>query len=114
MTENFNEGYISCSKCRHNENASTALKCEICGHQLQKAATSPKPLIFGLILLLGILGAGGYFLFRDKLTTAQTQNVIAVEKEFCCVINPMLMPKMEFKNLQQVIMMKHLSFLKKR
>jgi branched-chain amino acid transport system substrate-binding protein len=74
MTENFNEGYISCSKCGHNENASTALKCEICGHQLQKRAASPKPLIFGLILLLGILGGGGYFLFKDKFTTAQTQN----------------------------------------
>ena len=82
MIENFNEGHITCPKCGHEENPTTALKCEICGHQLQKASASNKPLIFGLIVLLvGILGGGGYFLFKDKLSTAKTQNtdnVVAV------------------------------------
>jgi branched-chain amino acid transport system substrate-binding protein len=71
MAENYSD---TCPNCGHDKNSSTALKCEICGHQLQKASASPKPFIFGLILLLGILGGGGYFLFKDKLTTAQTQN----------------------------------------
>jgi phosphate transport system substrate-binding protein len=64
MTNDFN--YITCPKCGHDRNPSTAKKCEICGHSLAKkgsgAALNGCLLVggFGLFALLG----AGYFLLR--------------------------------------------------
>jgi phosphate transport system substrate-binding protein len=62
---NTNFNYLTCPKCGHDRNPSTAKKCEICGQKLgNKGAGSPLPLLllggFGLLALLG----GAYFGFR--------------------------------------------------
>lgn len=60
MANEFN--YITCPKCGHDRNPSTAKKCEICGQALGKKS-SPLPLLlgcgFGLLTLAG-LGFFGY------------------------------------------------------
>ncbi|MEB3274518.1 MAG: ABC transporter substrate-binding protein [Prochlorothrix sp.] len=64
MTYDSDLQLIKCPKCNHDQNPSTARKCEICGFQLHKS----KPnflLIGGVIALLGL--GGGAIAFRDQL-----------------------------------------------
>jgi phosphate transport system substrate-binding protein len=67
MANDFNTdfNYITCPKCGHDRNPSTAKKCEICGQTLgKKGAGGSLPLLlaggFGLLALLG----AGYFGWR--------------------------------------------------
>lgn len=64
MTNDFNT--ITCPKCGHDRNPSTAKKCEICGHSLAKKGSGlplAGCLLMGGFALLALSGAG-YFLLR--------------------------------------------------
>ncbi|MHC5823548.1 MAG: substrate-binding domain-containing protein [Nostoc sp.] len=61
MTQNYSYNNVKCSKCGHDQNASTSRKCEICGNPLKKALVPP----FVFVVLAGlIVAAGGYFAFK--------------------------------------------------
>ncbi|MEH2324502.1 MAG: substrate-binding domain-containing protein [Nostoc sp.] len=61
MTQNYSYNNVKCSKCGHDQNASTARKCEICGNPLKKSSVPP----FVFVALAGlIVVAGGYFVFQ--------------------------------------------------
>ncbi|MHC5726064.1 MAG: substrate-binding domain-containing protein [Nostoc sp.] len=61
MTQNYIYNNVNCSKCGHDQNASTSRKCEICGNPLKKALVPP----FVFVVLAGlIVAAGGYFAFK--------------------------------------------------
>ncbi|MGA1262963.1 MAG: ABC transporter substrate-binding protein [Prochlorothrix sp.] len=55
---------LKCPKCGHEDNPSTARKCEICGQILQKSPPNLL-LIGGAIALLGL--GGGAFVFKDQI-----------------------------------------------
>jgi outer membrane protein OmpA-like peptidoglycan-associated protein len=63
MQDNFN--YITCPKCGHDRNLSTAKKCEICGYKLGKATSGS---LLPLALVGGFIGTGlvgsGFLLWR--------------------------------------------------
>lgn len=64
MTDNYSYNNVQCSKCGHDQNSSTARKCEICGKPLKK--TSVPPFVFAALAGL-IVAGGGYFAFQSKL-----------------------------------------------
>ncbi len=66
MSDEFGNHFITCPKCGHEENPSTAIKCEICGNRLKKKSVDPIAYLgVGLALMAAL--AGGYFAFKDKL-----------------------------------------------
>jgi len=64
MTYDHDVESLKCPKCGHEENPSTARKCEICGFQLQKSKINPA-LIGAAILLLGV--GGGALAFKEQI-----------------------------------------------
>jgi len=67
MTGNFNYNNVTCPKCGHDQNPTTAVKCEICGKPLKKSLFSPLVYAGLAVLGLGLFAGGGYFAFKDKL-----------------------------------------------
>ncbi|MEH2033667.1 MAG: substrate-binding domain-containing protein [Nostoc sp.] len=73
MTQNYSYNNVKCSKCGHDQNASTARKCEICGNPLKKASVPP----FVFVALAGlIVAAGGYFAFKLMPKTPQVSTTV--------------------------------------
>ncbi|MBD2281143.1 MAG: phosphate ABC transporter substrate-binding protein [Dolichospermum sp. DEX189] len=69
MTADYNFNNVKCPKCGHDQNAVSAKKCEICGHQLKKSPIPPIVFV-GLTALVAV--GGGYFAFKGKLTGKTT------------------------------------------
>jgi len=69
MSENFSYNYVKCSKCGHDQNPSTASKCEICGNPLKKGGVPVAAVLGGLVLLAAVAG-GGYIALKDKLNSS--------------------------------------------
>lgn len=59
-------GNITCPKCGHTENSTTAKKCEICGFTLQRSGLPVPAIVIGALALLGIT-AGGFYTFKDQI-----------------------------------------------
>lgn len=62
MSTNYH--YVTCPKCGHDRNASTAKNCEICNQKLGKKSTSNLLPVGAGLLILGLLGGGGYILTK--------------------------------------------------
>jgi len=68
MSGDFSYNQVKCPKCGHDQNSSTAPKCEICGYQLKTAKFPPIAYLAGIVLLGGITLGAGYLLLKDKFT----------------------------------------------
>jgi phosphate transport system substrate-binding protein len=73
MVSDFN--YVTCPKCGHDRNPSTAQNCEICAQPLKPGFKVP-PIVWIGLAVLGAIGAGGY-LFKDKLLKPETTATIS-------------------------------------
>jgi len=74
MSGDFSYNHVKCPKCGHDQNPSTASKCEICGNQLKKATVPPIAYLGAMILLGGALLGGGYIALKDKFTNSNSTN----------------------------------------
>ena len=64
MSTNYH--YVTCPKCGHDRNASTAKNCEICNQKLgNKSSSNLLPIGAGL-LVIGLLIGGGYALTKGS------------------------------------------------
>ena len=64
MSDNFNNEYVECPKCEH-QNPLNLSKCEICGYKLKRASVSPIAYLGVCLLLIGALGYG-YFAVKEQ------------------------------------------------
>ncbi len=71
----YDVNYVTCPKCGHDRNPSTATNCEICGFKLKNKGIPPAAWI-GLGALVLLLGGGYYFFNKSSVSnptpTAQT------------------------------------------
>ncbi len=90
----YDVNYVTCPKCGHDRNSSTATKCEICGQSLKKGIGVPPIAVIAGVAALALLGAGAYF-FLNKPTdmavtsTSQTINANPVGSPVIKVYNDM-------------------------
>jgi OmpA-OmpF porin, OOP family len=75
MANDFNQDFshITCPKCGHDRNPSSAKKCEICGQKLGKGQSKNLlPLVVAGGFLATALAGGGFLLLRNPSSTPPT------------------------------------------
>lgn len=72
--------YVTCPKCGHDRNPSTATNCEICGQRLKGGGGIP-PIAWLALAALLLLGGGGFLFWKNSTAKSSSRDTLTAQPD---------------------------------